>query len=135
MKIRPAGHAPSRPGGSDWFTGQVRIDPLFDPDAPERVQGVLVTFEPGARTAWHTHPLGQSLIVTSGVGLCQSEGGPVRVIRAGDTVVFAPGERHWHGAAPDRGMSHIAIHEVQDGRSVDWLDPVSDTDYAAEPAG
>lgn len=133
MKIRPAGHAPSRAGSPDWFTGQVRIDALFNPDAPDRVQGALVTFEPGARTAWHTHPLGQTLIVTAGVGRCQSEGGPVRVIRPGDTVTFAPGERHWHGAAPDRGMSHIAIHEVLDGRSVDWLTHVTDADYSAEP--
>lgn len=133
MKIRPAGHAPSRPGPPDWFTGRVRIDPLFDPDAPDRVQGALVTFEPGARTAWHTHPLGQTLIVTAGLGRCQTEGGPVHTIRPGDTVTFAPSERHWHGAAPESGMSHIAIHEVLDGRSVDWLDPVSDADYAAKP--
>ena len=135
MKIYPAGHTPSRPGSSDWFTGRVRIDPLFNPDAPDRVQGALVTFDPGARTAWHTHPLGQTLIVTAGLGLCQSDGGPVRQIRAGDVVTFAPGERHWHGAAPDRGMSHIAIHEVQDGRSVDWLEPVTDADYGAEEKG
>jgi quercetin dioxygenase-like cupin family protein len=135
MKIHSVGHAPSRTGPADWFTGPVRIDALFNPEAPERVQGALVTFEPGARTAWHTHPLGQSLIVTAGVGRCQSHGGPVRVIRAGDTVVFAPGERHWHGAAPDRGMSHIAIHEVQDGRSVDWLELVSDADYGAQAEG
>ena len=135
MKIHPAGHAPSRSGPADWFTGRVRIDPLFNPDAPDRVQGALVTFDPGARTAWHTHPLGQTLIVTAGLGRCQSAGGPVRVIRPGDTVVFAPGERHWHGAAPDRGMSHIAIHEVQDGRSVDWLELVSDADYGADPQG
>ncbi len=135
MNIYPSGHAPSRTGSSDWFTGCVRIDPLFDPGAPDRVQGLLVTFEPGARTAWHTHPLGQSLIVTAGLGRCQSEGGPVRVIKAGDTVVFAPGERHWHGAAPDRGMSHIAIHEVQGGRSVDWMVPVTDAEYAANATG
>lgn len=135
MKITPAGHAPSRPGAPDWFTGRVRLDPLFNPEAPDRVQGALVTFDPGARTAWHTHPLGQTLIVTAGLGLCQSDGGPVRAIRPGDVVTFAPGERHWHGAAPDRGMSHIAIHEVQDGRSVDWMEPVSDTDYAAAPEG
>ncbi|MDP3195980.1 cupin domain-containing protein [Tabrizicola sp.] len=133
MKIHPPGHAPSRSGSADWFTGQVRIDPLFNPDAPDRVQGALVTFDPGARTAWHTHPLGQTLIVTAGLGRCQSEGGPVQVIRPGDVVTFAPGERHWHGAAPDHGMSHIAIHEVQDGRSVDWLDLVSDSDYGADP--
>ncbi len=133
MKIYPAGNAPSRTGSPDWFTGRVRLDPLFDPESPDRVQGVLVTFDPGARTAWHTHPLGQTLIVTAGLGLCQSDGGPIHMIRPGDVVTFAPGERHWHGAAPDRGMSHIAIHEVQDGRSVDWMEPVSDADYAAEP--
>jgi quercetin dioxygenase-like cupin family protein len=130
MKITPAGHAPSRPGPADWFTGHVRLDPLFNPDAPDRVQGVHVTFDPGARTNWHTHPLGQTLIVTAGLGLCQSDGGPVHTIRPGDTVTFAPGERHWHGATPTNGMSHIAIHEVQDGRSTDWLEPVSDADYA-----
>lgn len=135
MKILPAGHAPSRPGPADWFTGRVRLDPLFNPDAPDRVQGALVTFEPGARTAWHTHPLGQTLIVTAGLGRCQAEGGPVRTIRPGDTVVFPPGERHWHGAAPDRGMSHIALQEVADGRSVDWLEQVSDADYGAEADG
>lgn len=133
MKITPAGHAPSRQGPADWFTGRVRLDPLFNSDAPDRVQGVHVTFDPGARTNWHTHPLGQTLIVTAGLGLCQSDGGPVRVIRPGDTVTFAPGERHWHGATPTNGMSHIAIHEVQDGRSTDWLEPVSDADYAITP--
>jgi quercetin dioxygenase-like cupin family protein len=135
MKIYPAGHAPSRSGAPDWFTGCVRLDPLFDPDAPDRVQGVHVTFDPGARTAWHTHPLGQTLIVTAGLGRCQSAGGPVHTLRSGDVVTFAPGERHWHGAAPDRGMSHIAIHEVKDGRSVDWLEPVTEVDYAAAPQG
>ena len=135
MKIYPAGHAPSRPGPADWFTGRVRIGPLFNPEAPDRVQGALVTFDPGARTAWHTHPLGQTLVVTAGLGLCQSDGGPLRLIRPGDVVTFAPGERHWHGAAPDRGMSHIAIHEVQDGRSVDWEEPVTDKDYGAEAEG
>lgn len=135
MKIYPAGHAPSRPGSDDWFTGRVRIDPLFNADAPDRVQGALVTFDPGARTAWHTHPLGQTLIVTAGIGRCQSEGGPVRTIRPGDTVIFAPGERHWHGAAPETAMSHIAVHEVQDGRSVDWQELVADKDYQAEPQG
>ena len=133
MKIYPAGHAPSRPAASDWFTGRVRMDPLFNPDAPDRVQGALVTFDPGARTAWHTHPLGQTLIVTAGLCRCQSAGGPVHTLRPGDVVTFAPGERHWHGAAPDRGMSHIAIHEVQDGRSVDWMEQVTDADYGAGP--
>ncbi len=131
MNIYPAGHAPSRFGSPDWFTGHVRIDPLFNPDAPDRVQGALVTFDPGARTAWHTHPLGQTLIVTAGLGRCQSAGGPVHTLRPGDVVTFTPGERHWHGAAPDRGMSHIAIHEMKDGRSVDWMDLVTDADYGA----
>ncbi len=133
MKIYPAGHSPSRAGSPDWFTGRVRTDALFNPEAPDRVQGVLVTFDPGARTAWHTHPLGQTLIVTAGLGRCQSDGGPVRLIRPGDVVTFAPGERHWHGAAPAVGMSHIAIHEVQDGRSVDWLEQVSDAEHGADP--
>jgi quercetin dioxygenase-like cupin family protein len=101
------------------------------PTPPTASRASLVTFDPGARTAWHTHPLGQTLIVTAGLGLCQSDGGPIRTIRPGDVVTFAPGERHWHGAAPDRGMSHIAIHEVKDGRSVDWMEQVNDADYAA----
>jgi quercetin dioxygenase-like cupin family protein len=135
MKFYPAGHAPSRPGPAAWFTGGVRIDPIFNSDTPDRVQGALVTFNPGARTAWHTHPLGQTLIVTAGLGLCQSAGGPVLLIRPGDAVTFAPGERHWHGATPDRGMSHIAIQEVEGGISADWMEPVSEADYLAEPKG
>ncbi|XDB00397.1 cupin domain-containing protein (plasmid) [Sulfitobacter sp. LCG007] len=131
MQIYRAGHAASRKGPSEWFTGQVRLDPLFNPDAPDRVQGALVTFDPGARTAWHTHPLGQTLIVTAGLGRAQRAGGPVEEIRPGDVVFFAPGEKHWHGAGPETGMSHIAIQEVQDGKVVDWLEQVSDADYGA----
>ena len=129
MEIYRAGSRPSTRGPGDWFTGTVRIDPLFNPAAPERVQGALVTFEPGARTAWHTHPLGQTLVVTAGLGRVQRAGGPVQEIRPGDVVWFAPGERHWHGAAPQTALSHIAIQEVQDGRTVDWAEPVDDADY------
>ena len=131
MEIYRAGSRPSTRGPGDWFTGTVRIDPLFNPAAPERVQGALVTFEPGARTAWHTHPLGQILVVTAGLGRVQRAGGPVQEIRPGDVVWFAPGERHWHGAAPQTALSHIAIQEVQDGRAVDWAEPVDDADYLA----
>ncbi|TWI31497.1 (R)-mandelonitrile lyase [Paracoccus sulfuroxidans] len=129
MEIFRAGHTPSRPGPADWFTGRVRIDALFNPATPERVQGALVTFEPGARTAWHTHPLGQTLIVTAGVGRVQKLGGPVEEIRPGDVIWFAPGEKHWHGAAPETAMSHIALQEVQDGKVVDWMEHVSEADY------
>lgn len=113
----------------EYFTGIVRIEPLFNAAAPARALGVCVTFEPGARTAWHTHPLGQTLIVTSGLGWAQHEGGPVEEIRRGDVVWFSPEEKHWHGAAPDASMTHIAISEVLDGRSVDWLEKVSDEQY------
>lgn len=129
MDIYRAGARPSATGPADWFTGKVRVDPLFNPAAPDRVQGAHVTFDPGARTAWHTHPLGQTLIVTFGRGLVQREGGSVEEIHPGDVVCFAPDERHWHGAAPDTGMSHIAIHEVKDGRVVTWMDHVTDVEY------
>ena len=129
MDIFRAGHIPSRAGPADWFTGRVRIDALFNPAAPDRVQGASVTFEPGARTAWHTHPLGQTLIVTAGLGRVQRLGGPVEEIRPGDVICFAPGEKHWHGASPRTGMTHIAIQEGQDGKVVDWLEQVSDADY------
>ncbi len=129
MEIFRAGQVPSRKGPADWFTGQVRIDTLFNPAAPDRVQGARVTFEPGARTAWHTHPLGQTLIVTAGLGRVQRDGGPVEEIRPGDVVWFAPGERHWHGAGPATAMTHIALQEVKDGKVVDWLEHVSDADY------
>ena len=130
MEIIRAGSRPSGKGPTDWFTGTVRVDPLFNPSAPERAQGASVTFEPGARTAWHTHPLGQTLIVTSGGGRVQRWGGPIEEIRPGDVVWFAPGEKHWHGAAPDTAMTHIAVHEVQDGKAVDWLEKVSDAQYS-----
>lgn len=131
MQIFRAGHTPSRPGPAEWFTGRVRIDALFNPGAPDRVQGAHVTFEPGARTAWHTHPLGQTLIVTSGLGRAQRDGGPIDEIRPGDVVWFAPGERHWHGAAPAVAMTHIALQEVENGKVVDWLEHVTDAEYGA----
>ncbi|WP_341643324.1 (R)-mandelonitrile lyase [Thauera sp. SDU_THAU2] len=129
MDIFRAGSRASGKGPSDWFTGTVRIDPLFNPSAPERVQGASVTFEPGARTAWHTHPLGQTLVVTAGFGRVQRWDGPVEEIRPGDVVWFAPGEKHWHGAAPDVAMTHIAVQEVEDGKVVDWLEHVTDAQY------
>jgi quercetin dioxygenase-like cupin family protein len=129
MDITHSGAHPSTPGPADWFTGRVRIDPLFNAPDPARVAGASVTFEPGARTAWHTHPLGQTLIVTAGLGWAQREGGPVEEIRPGDVVWFAPGERHWHGASATTGMTHIAIQERLDGRAVDWLEHVTDDQY------
>jgi quercetin dioxygenase-like cupin family protein len=126
MDIKRAGSQPSAKGPADWFTGTVRIDPLFDPG---RVSGALVTFEPGARTAWHSHPLGQTLIVTAGCGRVQRERGPVEEIRPGDVVWFPPGEKHWHGASPTTAMSHIAIQEKLDGKNVDWMAQVSDAQY------
>jgi quercetin dioxygenase-like cupin family protein len=131
MEIRRAGSQPSGKGPAEWFTGTVRIDPLFSPPDPARVAGALVTFEPGARTAWHTHPLGQTLIVTAGCGRVQREGGPVEEIRPGDVVWFPPGERHWHSAAPATAMSHIAIQEKLDGSAVTWMEQVSDEQYGA----
>jgi quercetin dioxygenase-like cupin family protein len=113
-------------GPADWFTGTVRVDPLFSPPEPARVSGALVTFEPGARTAWHTHPLGQTLIVTAGCGRVQREGGPIEEIRPGDVVWFPPGEKHWHRAGATTAMSHIAIQEKLDGKNVDWMEKVSD---------
>lgn len=130
MKITRAGATPSTAGPADWFTGSVRIDPLFAAEAPGRAAGAHVTFEPGARTAWHTHPAGQTLIVTFGRGCVQREGGPVEEIRQGDVVWFPAGEKHWHGAAPDTAMSHIAIQEVIDGSAVAWMEKVADADYA-----
>jgi quercetin dioxygenase-like cupin family protein len=129
MEIMRAGR-PSAKGPADWFTGQVRIDPLFNEHDPERVQGVSVTFEPGARTAWHTHPLGQTLIVTAGVGRVQRWGGPVEEIRPGDVVWIPSGEKHWHGASPHVAMTHIGLQEVQNGKVVDWMEHVSDEQYA-----
>jgi quercetin dioxygenase-like cupin family protein len=129
MDIRRAGLQPSGKGPADYFTGMVRVDPLFEAPEPARVRGASVTFEPSARTAWHTHPLGQTLIVTSGAGRVQRWGGPIEDIRPGDVVWFAPGEKHWHGAAPDTAMTHIAIQEAQNGSPVDWLEKVSDEQY------
>ena len=129
MEIKKAGSQPSQAGPTEWFTGRVRIDPLFQPQEPARVAGASVTFEPGARTAWHTHPLGQTLIVTAGMGRVQREGGPIEEIRPGDVVWFAPGEKHWHGAAPNTAMTHIAIQEAQDSKVVEWLEHVSDEQY------
>jgi len=131
MEITRIGTKPSTKGPADWFTGNVRIDQPFQGAEPARVAGAHVTFEPGARTAWHTHPLGQTLIVTAGCGRAQREGGPVEQIRPGDIVWFAPNEKHWHGAAPTTGMSHIAIQEKLDGKVVDWLEHVTDEQYSA----
>jgi len=133
MEIKRSGTQPSGKGPADWFTGTVRIDPLFQPHAPARAAGNAVTFEPSARTAWHTHPLGQVLIVTAGHGLVQREGGPVEEIRPGDVVWFEPGEKHWHGASPSTAMTHVAIQEVLDGKAVDWLDKVTDQQYQTKP--
>jgi quercetin dioxygenase-like cupin family protein len=129
MEITPAGTQPSGTGPAEYFTGRVRTDPVVVAPSPARVRALVVTFEPGARTAWHTHPLGQTLYVLSGVGRAQSSGGPLREIRPGDSVWFAPGEKHWHGAAPATGMVHLAIQEALDGSNVDWLEQVSDADY------
>ena len=129
MNITRNGSHPSNPGPADWFTGTVRIDPLFSTAAPARTGGASVTFEPGARTAWHTHPLGQTLIVISGLGWVQREGGPIEEIRPGDVVWFEPGEKHWHGATPTNAMTHFAIQEALDGKAVEWLEHVSDEQY------
>ncbi len=129
MEIKRSGSEPSGKGPSDWFTGSVRIDPLFRAAEPARVTGNAVTFEPGARTAWHTHPLGQTLIVTAGHGRAQSWGGPIEELRPGDVVWFPPGEKHWHGAAPATAMTHLGIQEALDGKTVDWLEHVSDEQY------
>src|ERR1700712_72054 len=126
MDIKRGGSQPSAKGPADWFTGTVRIDPLFQAKAPARAAGAAVTFEPGARTAWHTHPLGQTLIVTSGVGRVQRKGGPVQEIRPGDIVWIPPGEKHWHGASPATAMSHFAIAESLDGKVADWMEKVAD---------
>jgi quercetin dioxygenase-like cupin family protein len=129
MDIKRSGSQPSGKGPADWFTGGVRIDPLFPVNAPARAAGNAVTFEPGARTAWHTHPLGQVLIVSAGCGRAQREGGPIEEIRPGDVVVFAPGEKHWHGAAPTTAMTHIAIQEALEGKAVEWMEKVTDEQY------
>ena len=129
MTITRNGSQSSLKGPADWFTGQTRIDLMFEAAEPARVSGASVTFEPGARTAWHTHPLGQTLIVTSGLGRVQTWGGPIEEIRPGDVVWFPPGVKHWHGASPTTAMTHIAIHEALDGKTVNWLEHVSDEQY------
>ena len=131
MEIKRSGSRPSGKGPAEYFTGTVRMDPLIEAPDPARVRGASVTFEPGARTAWHTHPLGQTLIVIFGCGWVQREGGPVEVIRPGDVVWFAPSERHWHGATATTAMTHIAIQEALNGSHVDWLEHVSDEQYQA----
>ena len=130
MDITRVGSQPSGTGPAEWFTGTVRIDPLFQAPAPARVASAAVTFEPGARTAWHTHPLGQTLIITAGCGRVQREGSPIEEVRPGDVVWFAPNEKHWHGASPTTAMTHIAIQERLDGKAVDWLEKVTDEQYA-----
>jgi len=131
MDIKRIGTTPSGVGPADWFTGSVRIDPLMQPPDPARVQGASVTFNPGARTAWHTHPLGQTLIVLAGCGWAQRWDGPIEEIHPGDVVWFAPGEKHWHGATATTGMTHIAVQEKLDGKVVDWLEHVTDKQYLA----
>lgn len=129
MKITRVGSQPSRPGPKDWFSGTVRIDPLFEVQPPGSVSAAMVTFEPSARTAWHTHPLGQRLIVTAGCGRVQREGGPIEEIRPGDVVWFEPNEKHWHGAGPETAVTHIAVQEALDGKVVEWMEKVSDGQY------
>jgi quercetin dioxygenase-like cupin family protein len=129
MEIKKAGSQPSAKGPADWFTGTVRIDPLFQAQAPGRAGGAAVTFEPGARTAWHTHPLGQTLIVTTGAGRVQRWGGPIEEIRPGDVVWIPPGEKHWHGATPTTAMTHLAVQEQLEGKAVDWQEHVTDEQY------
>jgi quercetin dioxygenase-like cupin family protein len=133
MDIKPAGSVPTRRASPDYFTGTVWQDAIIEAPEPARVRALRVSFEPGARTHWHTHPLGQTLHVLSGVGRVQSWSGPVRAIRAGDSVWIAPGEKHWHGAAPEVAMVHLAIQEADGGTTVDWMEPVSEADYMTEP--
>ena len=133
MKITRSNSQASRKGPAEYFTGTVRIDAPFSSTAPARAGGATVTFEPGARTAWHTHPLGQVLIVTAGCGRAQRDGGPIEEIRPGDVVWFEPGEKHWHGASPTTAMTHIAIQEALDGNAVDWMEHVSDEQYRTGP--
>lgn len=129
MEIRRAGSQASTKGSGEWFTGTVRLDPIIQAPAPARVQSASVTFEPGARTAWHTHPLGQTLIVMAGAGLAQRWGGPVEDIRPGDVIWIPPGEKHWHGAAATTAMTHIAMQEQLDGKVVEWMEKVSEELY------
>ncbi|WP_419727775.1 cupin domain-containing protein [Lichenicola sp.] len=133
MELKRAGSRPSNAGPAEWFTGSVRVEPLNSAPAPARVACANVTFEPGARTAWHTHPLGQTLIVTDGCGWAQVEGEPIVEIRAGDVIWFPPGQRHWHGAAATTGVTHIAIQEALDGQVADWMEKVTDAEYGAGP--
>lgn len=135
MQITRNGSQPSTKGPAEWFTGTVRVDPLFASNDARRAAAGSVTFEPGARTAWHTHPLGQTLIVTAGLGRVQREGGPIEEVRPGDVVFFEPAEKHWHGASPTTAMTHIAIHEHLDGKVVDWMEHVSDNQYLGQPEG
>ena len=134
MKIQRSGSQPSNKGPAEWFTGTVRIDTPFKAEEPGRMSGAIVTFEPRARTNWHTHPLGQTLIVTAGCGWVQREGSPIEEIRPGDVVWFTPNEKHWHGAAPGTPMTHIAIQEELDGKVVEWMEQVSDAQYNAKPS-
>ena len=131
MDIKRIGSQPSSKGPADYFTGAVRIDSLAEAPEPARVRAASVTFEPGARTAWHTHPLGQTLIVTAGCGRAQRWGGPIEEIRPGDVVWFPPDEKHWHGATPTTALTHIAVQERLDGRTADWLEQVTDEQYGA----
>lgn len=133
MEIKRNGTQPSGKGSDEYFTGTVRVDPLFEAPEPARARGASVTFEPGARTAWHTHPLGQTLIVTAGYGLAQRWGGEIEEIRPGDVIWFAPNEKHWHGASATNSMTHIAIQEALDGKAVEWLEKVSDEQYQKLP--
>ena len=135
MEITRCGSTPTRRGPADYFTGTVWQDPIIEAPAPARIRGARVSFEPGARTAWHTHPLGQTLHVISGAGRVQTWGGPVQEIRAGDTVWIPPNEKHWHGAAPTTGMVHIALQEALDGKHVEWMEHVSDEQYNVAPKG
>src|ERR1700694_4384656 len=134
MELRPAGSTPSRRMSADWFTGTVWQDPIIEAPEPARLRAALVTFEAGARTAWHTHPLGQTLYVVSGVGRAQTFGGPVREIRAGDIIWFPPGEKHWHGAAPATAMVHLAMQEALEGKHVEWMEQVTQEQYTAKVA-
>jgi len=129
MEITRIGSQPSGKGPGEWFTGSVRVDPLFQPNESRRAAAAIVTFEPGARTAWHTHPLGQTIIVTTGCGWAQREGGPIEEIHPGDVVWFPPNEKHWHGATPTTAMTHIAIQENLNGKVVDWMEKVTDEQY------
>jgi quercetin dioxygenase-like cupin family protein len=133
MIVHRAGSRKTLRASADYFTGTAHQDPIFEAPPPANLRALRVTFEPGARTAWHTHPLGQTIYVTDGLGLVQREGGPVQEVRPGDVVYFEPGERHWHGAAPDVGMVHIAMQEAKDGKHVDWAEQVTDAQYLAPP--